>query len=303
MDLKSKIILISGPTASGKSNFAIKLAKKINGEIVNADSMQVYKELKILSARPDPKDYQKIKHHLYGFHNVKKSFSTGDWIKLAVKKINELKKRKKIPIFVGGTGLYFKALTDGLVNIPNIPVRSRNKIRVLQETLGQKKFYQKLLKLDLKSKNKINPTDVQRSIRAYEVKLFTKKSLHDWFRKTKSYFKEDEFFKIYIDYPRKDLIERIEKRTEQMIKMGAINEVKRFIKLKIKKDNSVNKAIGINEIKEFLNHEKELSDIKEKISIKTRQYAKRQSTWARGNMESWFKLQPKEINKFLKKIK
>ena len=303
MDLKSKIILISGPTASGKSNFAIKLAKKINGEIVNADSMQVYKELKILSARPDPKDYQKIKHHLYGFHNVKKSFSTGDWIKLAIKKINELKKRKKIPIFVGGTGLYFKALTDGLVNIPNIPVRSRNKIRVLQETLGQKKFYQKLLKLDLKSKNKINPTDVQRSIRAYEVKLFTKKSLHDWFRKTKSYFKEDEFFKIYIDYPRKDLIERIEKRTEKMIKMGAINEVKRFIKLKIKKDNSVNKAIGINEIKEFLNHEKELSDIKEKISIKTRQYAKRQSTWARGNMESWFKLQPKEINKFLKKIK
>ena len=303
MDLKSKIILISGPTASGKSNFAIKLAKKINGEIINADSMQVYKELKILSARPDPKDYQKIKHHLYGFHNVKKSFSTGDWIKLAVKKINELKKRKKIPIFVGGTGLYFKALTDGLVNIPNIPVRSRNKIRVLQETLGQKKFYQKLLKLDLKSKNKINPTDVQRSIRAYEVKLFTKKSLHDWFRKTKSYFKEDEFFKIYIDYPRKDLIERIEKRTEQMIKMGAINEVKRFIKLKIKKDNSVNKAIGINEIKEFLNDEKELSDIKEKISIKTRQYAKRQSTWARGNMSSWFKLQPQEINTFLKKIK
>jgi len=303
MDLKSKIILIYGPTASGKSTFAVKLAKKIKGEIINADSMQVYKELKILSARPDPKDYQKITHHLYGFHNVKKSFSTGDWIKLAVKKINELKKRKKTPIFVGGTGLYFKALTDGLVNIPNIPDQSRNKIRVLQETLGQKKFYQKLLKLDLKSKNKINPTDVQRSIRAYEVKLFTKKSLHDWFKKTKSYFKEDEFFKIYIDYPRKDLIERIEKRTEQMIKMGAINEVKRFIKLKIKKDNSVNKAIGINEIKEFLNHEKELSDIKEKISIKTRQYAKRQSTWARGNMESWFKLQPKEINKFLKKIK
>ena len=303
MDLKSKIILIFGPTASGKSNFAIKLAKKINGEIINADSMQVYKELKILSARPDPKNYQKIKHHLYGFHNVKKSFSTGDWIKLAIKKINELKKRKKTPIFVGGTGLYFKALTDGLVNIPNIPVRSRNEIRVLQETLGQKKFYQKLLKLDPKSKNKINPTDVHRSIRAYEVKLFTKKSLNDWFKKTKSFFKEDEFFKIYIDYPRKDLIERIEKRTEQMIKMGAIKEVKRFIKLKIKKENSVNKAIGINEIKEFLNQEKDLSDIKEKISIKTRQYAKRQSTWARGNMTSWFKLQPKEISKFIKKTK
>jgi tRNA dimethylallyltransferase len=302
MDLTSKIILISGPTASGKSNFAIKLAKKINGEIINADSMQVYKELKILSARPDPKKYQKIKHHLYGFHNVKNKFSTGDWIKLAIQKIKEIKKRKKIPIFVGGTGLYFKALTDGLVNIPNIPIKSRNKIRILQETLGQKKFYQKLLKLDPKSKDKINPTDAQRSIRAYEVRKFTKKSLHDWFKNTKSHFKDNDFFKLYIDYPRKDLIKRIEKRTEKMIRMGAVKEVKRFIRLKIKKDTSVNKAIGINEIKEFLNDEKELSDIKEKISIKTRQYAKRQSTWARGNMESWLKLQPKEINKFLKKV-
>jgi tRNA dimethylallyltransferase len=302
MDFTSKIILISGPTASGKSDFAIKLAKKINGEIINADSMQVYKELKILSARPDPKKYQKIKHHLYGFHNVKNKFSTGDWIKLAIQKIKEIKKRKKIPIFVGGTGLYFKALTDGLVNIPNIPIRSRNKIRILQETLGQKKFYQKLLKLDPKSKDKINPTDAQRSIRAYEVRKFTKKSLHDWFKNTKSHFKDNDFFKLYIDYPRKDLIKRIEKRTEKMIRMGAVKEVKRFIRLKIKKDTSVNKAIGINEIKEFLNDEKELSDIKEKISIKTRQYAKRQSTWARGNMESWLKLQPKEINKFLKKI-
>jgi tRNA dimethylallyltransferase len=302
MDLTSKIILISGPTASGKSNFAIKLAKKINGEIINADSMQVYKELKILSARPDPKKYQKIKHHLYGFHNVKNKFSTGDWIKLAIQKIKEIKKRKKIPIFVGGTGLYFKSLTDGLVNIPNIPIKSRNKIRILQDTLGQKKFYQKLLKLDPKSKDKINPTDAQRSIRAYEVRKFTKKSLHDWFKNTKSHFKDNDFFKLYIDYPRKDLIKRIEKRTEKMIRMGAVKEVKRFIRLKIKKDTSVNKAIGINEIKEFLNDEKELSDIKEKISIKTRQYAKRQSTWARGNMESWLKLQPKEINKFLKKI-
>ena len=303
MDLRSKIILISGPTASGKSNFAIKLAKKINGEIINADSMQVYKELKILSARPDPKKYQKIKHHLYGFHNVKNKFSTGDWIKLAIQKIKEIKKRKKIPIFVGGTGLYFKSLTDGLVNIPNIPIKSRNKIRILQDTLGQKKFYQKLLKLDPKSKDKINPTDAQRSIRAYEVRKFTKKSLHDWFKNTKSHFKDNDFFKLYIDYPRKDLIKRIEKRTEKMIRMGAVKEVKRFIRLKIKKDTSVNKAIGINEIKEFLNNEKELSDIKEKISIKTRQYAKRQSTWARGNMMSWLKLPPQDLKKFLKKIK
>jgi len=303
MDLKSKIILISGPTASGKSNFAIKLAKKISGEIINADSMQVYKELKILSARPDPKDYQKIKHHLYGFHNVRNNFSTGDWLKLTIKKIREIRKRNKVPIFVGGTGLYFKALTEGLVRIPNIPIRYRNKIRVLHKILGQKKFYQKLVKLDPISKKKINPTDSQRSIRAYEVKQFTKKSLHDWFKNTKSFFVEDDFFKIYIEYPREELIQRINKRTEQMIEVGAINEVKRFLKFKVRKDKSVNKAIGIQEIKEYLEKRKDMSNVIEKISIKTRQYAKRQSTWARGNMMSWLKLPPHELNEFLKKTK
>ena len=303
MDFKSKIILISGPTASGKSNFSIKLAKKIKGEIINADSMQVYKELKILSARPYIKDYQKIKHHLYGFHSVKNNFSTGDWLKHAIKKIKEVRRRKKTPIFVGGTGLYFKALTDGLVSVPNIPIRFRHKIRELHKNLGQKKFYQKLIKLDPLSKEKIIPTDVQRSIRAYEVKKFTKKSLHDWFKNTKSYFDKDDFLKIYIDYPRQDLIQRIKKRTELMFKIGAISEVKRFLKLKIRKDKSVNKAIGINEIKEHLEKINDLSDVIEKISIKTRQYAKRQSTWARGNMISWLKLPPQDLNNFLKKIK
>jgi len=303
MDLKSKIILISGPTASGKSNFSVKLAKKINGEIINADSMQVYKELKILSTRPDPKDYQKIKHHLYGFQSVRNNFSTGDWLKYAIKKIQEVKGRKRTPIFVGGTGLYFKALTDGLVSIPKIPIKFRNKIRTLHKNLGQKKFYQKLIKLDPKSKEKINSTDAQRSIRAYEVKQFTKKSLHDWFENTKSYFNKDDFLKIYIDYPREDLVQKISKRTEQMIKIGAIKEVKKFIKLKIRKDKSVNKAIGINEIKEYLQERKDLGYVIEKISIKTRQYAKRQSTWARGNMRSWLKLRPQNLNKFLKKIK
>ena len=303
MDFKSKIILVSGPTASGKSNFSIKLAKKVNGEIVNADSMQVYKELKILSARPSPKEYQKIKHHLYGFHSVKKNFSTGDWLKIAIKKVKEINKRKKIPIFVGGTGLYFKALTDGLVNIPNIPIRYRNNIRDLQKKLGQQKFYQKLIKLDPGSKENINPTDTQRSIRAYEVMQFTKKPLHDWFQNTKSYFNKDDFFKIYIDYPREELIQRIGKRVEKMIKLGAVQEVRKFVKLKVRKDKSVNKAIGINEIKEYLKEKKDMSDVIEKISIKTRQYAKKQSTWARGNMKSWLKFHPQDLNKYLKKIK
>ncbi len=302
MDLQSKIILISGPTASGKSSFAIKLAKKVNGEIINADSMQVYKQLKILSARPYQKKYKKINHHLYGFHDVKKNFSTGDWLKLVFKKINEIKKRKKTPILVGGTGLYFKALTDGLVKIPNIPTRIRNKIRDLQSKIGQDKFYKKLLKLDPVSKNKIKSTDTHRSIRAYEVKLYTQKSIHEWHKNTKSKFQKSDFHKIYIDFPRLELIDRIKLRSKEMIKKGAIKEVKNFIKLNVRKNKSVNKAIGINEIRQYLNNEKELEEIIENISIKTRQYAKRQSTWARGNMSSWLKLKPNELNNFLKKI-
>ena len=302
MDLKSKIILISGPTASGKSSFAIKVAKKVDGEIINADSMQVYKELKILSARPDPKEYKKIKHHLYGFYNVTKNFSTGDWLKLVLKKIEEVQKRKKTPILVGGTGLYFKALTDGLVKIPNISLKFRNQVRDLQKELRQKKFYEKLIKLDPSSRGKIKPTDTQRSIRAYEVKKFTKKSIHEWFKNTKSSFMENDFFKVYIDYPRQELIERINARTSKMIENGAIKEVKDFIKLRVRKDKSANKAIGVNEIKEYLKNQKDLNYTKEKIAIKTRQYAKRQSTWARGNMISWMKLKPQDINNFLKKI-
>ena len=302
MDLKSKIILIYGPTASGKSSFAIKLAKKINGEIVNADSMQVYKELKILSARPLPKNYKNIKHHLYGFQNVKKNFSSGNWLKLVNKKILDIRKRKKIPILVGGTGLYFKAITEGLVNIPNIPVRLRSKIRFLHKKLGVKKFFSKLVKLDPVSKNFVKPTDTQRVIRAYEVKLFTKRSIYDWFKSTRSNYENDDFFKIYIDFPRTELIRRISDRTADMIKKGAISEVKKFIRLKVPRTKTASKAIGIAEIRDYLNKKIEISEVIEKISIKTRQYAKRQSTWGRGNMMDWNKIKSEDLNKFLKKI-
>ena len=302
MDLKSKIILVSGPTASGKSSFAIQLAKKINGEIINADSMQVYKELKILTVRPKIKEYKNVKHHLYGFLSVKKNFSVGSWLKLTLQKIKEIKKKNKVPILVGGTGLYFKALTEGLVKISNIPIKYRSKIRTLQKTIGQKKFFNKLIKLDPLVKNKISLTDVQRSIRAYEVKSYTKKSIVELFKKTKSKHPKEVFFKIYIDFPRSELINKISHRTQEMIKKGAIEEVKKFLKLKIKKDRTSNKVIGINEIRDFLEKKSNLNEIKERISIKTRQYAKRQSTWARGQMSDWQKINPKDLSKLLKKI-
>ena len=302
MDLKSKIILIYGPTASGKSQFAIKLAKKINGEIINADSMQVYKQLKILSARPSQKEYQNIKHHLYGFQDVSKNFSTGDWLKLVNKKILSIKKRKKVPILVGGTGLYFKALTNGLINIPNIPIKLRNKVRSFHTKLGPNKFFLKLKKLDPLVLGKIEPSDTQRAIRAYEVITFTNKSIYNWFKDTKSKYFEKDFFKIYIDFPRKELLKRIDLRVKKMIQKGLISEVKKFNNFRVKKDKSVSKAIGIKEVNDYILKKIELRELIEKISIKTRQYAKRQSTWARGNMQNWMKFDSNSLNRFLKKI-
>jgi len=302
MDNQSKIILIAGPTASGKSNFAVNLAKKIDGEIINADSMQIYKQLKILTARPNKKEQKNIRHHLYGIININKIFSSGTWLKLAISKIKEIRRRKKIPIVVGGTGLYFQSLINGLVKIPNISMKLRNKIRSMQKRYGQKKFYKKLLKLDPKVKSKFDPNDTQRSIRAFEIKTHTKISMYDWLNKTKPIFNESVFLKFYVNFERSKLIKRIQKRTENMIKKGAIQEVVKFNKLRIKKDKSISKVIGIDELTKYLNNQIKLKQAEELIVIKTRQYAKRQTTWARSRMIEWTKIEPQQLSSTIKKI-
>ena len=303
MDKQSKIILISGPTASGKSKFAVKIAKKIQGEIINADSMQVYKKLKILTARPNKEEQKNIKHHLYGVVDLNKKFSTGQWLELAIKKIKNIQKNKKIPVVVGGTGLYFQSLINGLVKIPEIPLKFRNKVRLTSKREGQKKFYKNLLKLDPKIKDKFDQNDTQRSIRAYEIKSYTDISMYDWLAKTESEFKDSDFLKLQIDTKREKLIQKINLRTSNMIEDGAINEVKKFLKLKIRKDQSVNKVIGIAELTQYLNDEITLTEAKELILIKTRQYAKRQATWARTRMISWVKIGPSKIDSYIKKLK
>ena len=302
MDYQSKIILIAGPTASGKSNFAVRLAKKIDGEIINADSMQVYRQLKILTARPNKKTQKNIKHHLYGIVNINKNFSAGTWLKLAVSKINEIRRRKKVPIVVGGTGLYFQSLINGLVKIPNISIKLRKKIRSMQKRYGHKKFYKKLIKLDPKVKNKFDPNDTQRSIRAFEIKTHTKISMYDWLNKTEPIFNKRAFIKFYLNFERSKLIKRIQKRTENMIKKGAIQEVVKFNKLRIKKDKSINKVIGIDELTKYLNNQIKLKQAKELITIKTRQYAKKQTTWARSRMIEWTKIEPQQLSSTIKKI-
>ena len=299
--MSKKIILLAGPTASGKSKLAIHLAKKLNGEIINADSMQVYKEFSILSSRPNKLEIKKAKHHLFGVVSAKKYFSAGDWLKETKKKINLCFKKKKTPIIVGGTGLYFNTITKGISKIPDIDLKTRTQVRSQFKKLGYKKFYEKLLEIDPKAKGKILPTDSQRTQRAYEVKLKTKKSLFDWIANTKSDFLNYNLKKIFLDIPRQELLQKISKRTEMMFKENCISEVKKFNSLKLNKSLSANKLIGVQEINQYLKNNISLNDCKELINIKTRQYAKRQNTWARGHMKNWNKLYSKNFSILLKK--
>ena len=301
MGQQKKVILIAGPTASGKSKLAMKIAKFFKGEIINADSMQIYKEISILNSKPSYKDRKTIRHHLYSFKPVKKKFSTGHWLKMTIKKIEKQWKDQKLPIVVGGTGLYFKALTDGLVNIPDIPDKFRKKIRTLHKKLGQKKFYDQLIKLDPLSQKHISSYDSQRSIRAYEVKKFTNKSLFDFIKQTKPIFENKNFIKLFINTPKEILNNKIKNRVDYMFKKGAVKETKNFLKLKINKDLSPNKIIGISEIKDYLNGKTTLNETKDLISQKTRQYAKRQFTWARGHMKSWNMIYSSDLNDLFKK--
>ena len=295
-----KIILIAGPTGSGKSEIALRLAKKINGEIINADSMQVYKEIKILSARPE--SYSNVSHYLYGNISVKNNFSAGEWLKKVKVNLKKIIKKKKQPIFVGGTGLYFKLLTEGISNIPKIPDSIRTKARKLNAKLGNDEFYDLLIKLDPLIHNRIKKNDTHRLIRAYEVVTFTKKSLIDWQKKNKNYFSNYHFVKIFINPENSFLQKLLRLRLKKMFELGAFDEVKKFLKLKINKSLPANKILGIEEIKKYLDKKIPLEQAFEETFIRTRRYVKRQRTWFRGHMKDWTSIFNPNFDILTKKI-
>jgi len=278
-----KIILLFGPTASGKSKLALDLAKNLKGEIINADSMQVYKEVKILSARPNNKI---AKHHLYGFVSVRENFSVGSWYKLVVSKIKEINKKNKIAVVTGGTGLYFKVLVDGLAEIPDVPKIDYShsnsfEIRTIQNHYEKK--YPKIFQ-------GINRNDNQRVFRAISVYKATGITLNEWQKKkNKKYFKPNEFIKICLIPPKIELEKRIKKRFLDMLKKGAIQEAKKYkeLDLSLNSLHTSNSIIGLREIESFLAKKISMSELKEQVLIKTRQYAKRQYTWQRGQMKDW----------------
>ena len=281
--IKKKIVLLFGPTASGKSKLALDIAEKFDGEIINADSMQVYKEIKILSARPDK---SKIIHHFYGFISAKEKFSVGKWYELVQKKIKQIKKRKKVPVVVGGTGLYFRALTDGLVKIPEVEKKDFSYLNPIGRWMMGNHYYKKNPTIF----EGINRNDIQRVSRAISVYEGTGLTLKEWQTKeNKKYFKSSDFIKLCLLPPKNELEKKIKNRFNKMLKNGALNEVRNYKKKFLEPASyiSANSIIGIYEIGLYQQKSINIKEVKERVLIKTRQYAKRQYTWQRGQMKDW----------------
>ncbi len=299
--MTEKIILLSGPTATGKSSLALKIAETIGAEIINADSIQLYRDLSILTARPNTEN-EKIKHHCYGFLNGDINWSVGKWINEVKKIINDIIERKKVPIIVGGTGFYFKAITDGLSPIPDIDKSIRLEIESELEKNGLEKLYKKLNIIDVDASERINPNDKQRIMRALEVYEGTKKKISDFWLMDRKKIIDQFSINFKIDADRDWIYKNCDLRVDNMFKNGVIEEVEDLLNKNYSATSPIMKAIGVNEIKSFLNNEISIDRASELIKFKTHHYAKRQITWMNNQMISWNSINTQYSNKIINEI-
>jgi tRNA dimethylallyltransferase len=280
--LIGKAILIAGPTASGKSALALEMARRLGGVIVNADSMQVYSILRVLTARPDEAQMEMAPHLLYGHVHPRENHSTGQWLR-DVRKLAEAGAfGDRVPIFVGGTGLYFRALLGGLAPMPPIPphISERWRRRLAQE--GPQALHRMLQKEDAEAALKLKPADGQRIVRALEVLEVSGRSILAWQSEASDALVDRESAEmILLDPERKLLVERIEQRFDGMIKEGAAEEVEALLALRLDPALPAMKAIGVREIAAALDGRVGMEEAIERAKAATRQYAKRQGTWFR----------------------
>ena len=287
-------VLITGPTASGKSALALDLARRHNGVVINADSMQVYDVLRVLTARPSTEDMDGIEHQLYGHVDPSLPYSTGDWLRDVEGLIARLRDARRMPIVVGGTGLYFKALTGGLSQMPAIPeeIRTRWRTRLLEE--GPERLHAILQDRDPEMAARLGRSDGQRIVRALEVLDATGRSISSFQTASGPVIIDPERALKYVVLPdRQVLADRINRRFAGMLEQGAVEEVERLETLRIPGDMPAMKAIGVSQIRAMLRGEMDRDAVIEKSAAATRQYAKRQMTWFRNQMdESWQRLDP-----------
>lgn len=280
---KNKIIFIVGPTATGKSKLAIKLAKKINGEIISCDSMQVYKGLDILSCKSSRKEMNRIRHHLIDIVQPKQYFNVNKFIKLSKKLIEQINNKDKVPILVGGTGLYIYSLLNGIFQGPAANFKIRKELYRKAHIYGSNFLHKKLRKIDPQAAEKIHHHDLRKIVRALEVYQITKKPISKLQKQRKGIL-DDRRFKIYIfglNLPREKLYKNIDKRVDLMFRKGAIKETKRL--LNQKSSQTFKQALGIKEINSYLKGEISLEQAKQLLKRNTRRFAKRQLTWFRKN--------------------
>jgi tRNA dimethylallyltransferase len=280
LNRQNDVVVIAGPTASGKSGLALQLADQIDGEIINADSMQIYDDLQILSARPSSDEMGNIPHHLYGIRSIDRPCDAHEWREIALDQVADCHKRDKIPILVGGTGLYLSALIDGLSPIPDIPQRVRDQGNQLYRDIGGPEFVERLAELDPVAADKFHPNDRQRLVRAWEVVTHTGTRLTDWQDAPRIGPPDHLFFNVIALMPDREwLYPRINQRFDQMVEMGGMAEVQRLAKQGYDPDLPGMKALGVPSFLAVLEGEMKMDQAIRQAKTQTRQYAKRQYSW------------------------
>jgi tRNA dimethylallyltransferase len=289
----STALILLGPTASGKSRLALKIADALKGVLINADSMQVYKNFPILSACPSDEDFEQCPHRLYGVFDLEKNeqCSASKWAALAQSEIQQAFDQGKLPILVGGTGFYIKALLEGLSPIPEIPSGVRETLsNILQNDREREKLYRHLQETDPETARKVNVSDTQRLTRALEVLLHTGKPLSFWNSQPQKTLMNINYRIITLTPERETLYQTINERAKKMLEQGAIEEVKSFVKKNVKVS-----TIGYGEIRAYLEGTMTQEAMLDKLQQKTRNYAKRQTTWIRHQIHADLTIDPLRI--------
>ncbi|MXN63563.1 tRNA (adenosine(37)-N6)-dimethylallyltransferase MiaA [Stappia sp. GBMRC 2046] len=290
-------LLIAGPTASGKSGLALKLAETLNGAIVNADSMQVYKDLRVLTARPTVDEEKRAPHLLYGHVDAGRAYSVAQWLADAQSAIADVAAMGRLPIFVGGTGLYFKALTEGLSEIPPIDEAIRAHWRGEAQNLGREQLHQLLAERDPEMAERLEPADTQRIVRALEVIDATGRSLAEWQKaRTAPLVAPESAIRIVLAPDRAWLHERINRRFAEMVQQGAVEEAVTLTARGLDASLPAMKAIGLRELASADSGEISLEEATERAKTETRRYAKRQETFLRGQLKDWRRVDPLDID-------
>jgi tRNA dimethylallyltransferase len=283
-----RAVLIAGPTASGKSALALALAEALGGTIINADSMQVYRDLRIVTARPSAQEEARVPHLLYGHVDAAENYSVGRWCVDASAALAAVERAGRLPVVVGGTGLYFKALTRGLAAVPPIPPQIRSAVRERLEREGTAALYAELGARDAATARRLMPRDRARVTRALEVVLATGRSLTDWHREgMKPALDPAVAVKLFLDVERAELYRRIDARFDAMVASGALDEVRALGRRDLDPALPAMKAHGVPWLIRHLNGEIDLATAVDGAKRDTRRYSKRQGTWFRHQLPDW----------------